>query len=755
MKEKSEAINAARIAARYVNSTHRHVFLTGKAGTGKTTFLKRIQQDTHKNAIVAAPTGIAAINAGGVTLHSLFQLPLGIFLPSNQNLNAGELDTEIATPATIMKHLKLGKVKRKMLREMELLIIDEVSMLRADMTDAIDTVLRVVRRKRNLPFGGVQLLLIGDMQQLPPVVKHREWDYLSPYYNSMYFFDARVFQQNQPVYIELEKIYRQHDPEFIRILNHLRDDELTGEDIDRLNQHYKHDFSEDEKEGAVSLTTHNRQADELNTRKLRELKGKSFYYPADVQGDFPERNYPVEEKLELKEGAQIMFVKNDYSGNQRYFNGKIGKVASLSDEEILVEFTDGSEQVMLDTYTWENKRYKLNKKTREIEEKIIGSFEQYPIKLAWAITVHKSQGLTFDKAIIDVSRAFAPGQAYVALSRLRSLSGLMLSRPIPQRSLKPDEALSAFARAKSDAGKLQERLKLEAFYYTRSFLFSAFDFDELVFQMRDHLKTYDKEENRSEKQKHKAWAEKMLPKLQELQTVGKKFQKQIARLMKDAEDSSAEDIDYLNKRVEAACNYFEPALKKLAGSVAEKRSELGGIKGAKQFRGELEDMEGWFMSKLKQLLKSTILVKSLLEESDPDNAAIEAGKSKLITEQKLKGRKATKKGGTEKKAGKRDKSPTVEVSLKMYKEGKKPEQIADERGLVLSTIENHLSQCVSKGLIPASDFVDKDCMDAVVKAYHDTGSPKLSDIRENLDKKYSYSELRFALSGYFAKLKEE
>ncbi|MFP4665000.1 MAG: helix-turn-helix domain-containing protein [Bacteroidales bacterium] len=754
MTQEYEELNAARIAARYVNSTQRHVFLTGKAGTGKTTFLKQIQQETHKTAIVAAPTGIAAINAGGVTLHSLFQLPLGIFLPSNRNLNAGELDTEIATPASIMKHLKLGKVKRRMLQEMELLIIDEVSMLRADMCDAIDTVLRVVRRKRNLPFGGVQLLLIGDMQQLPPVVRNREWGYLSPYYKSMYFFDARAFENNKPVYIELEKIYRQHDPEFIRLLNHLRDDSLTPEDIKLLNRHHRKDLSAEEKEGAVSLTTHNRQADELNMRKLKELPGKSKTFTADVEGDFPERNYPVEDKLELKTGAQIMFVKNDYSGNQRYFNGKIGKVAGIATDEIVVEFLDGSEPVILEPYKWENKRYKLNKKTNEIEEKSIGSFEQYPVKLAWAITVHKSQGLTFDKAIIDVSRAFAPGQAYVALSRLRSLDGLMLSRPMPEYSLKPDQALSEFARAKSDTSSLKERLRTEAFYYTRSYLFSAFDFDELIFQMRNHLKTYDKTENRSEKQKHKAWAEKLLPDLLNIQSTGKKFQKQIARLMKDDDSSSTEDLVYLNKRVGAACDYFEPVLKKIAGDIAEKRSELGGIKGAKQYRGELEDMEGWFMSKLRQLLKSTILMKSLIEDEEPDKAAMDAGKSKLYTEQQMKGRKTSKKE-QKTKDGKKGKSPTVEVSLELYKAGKTAEQIADERGLAISTIEGHLSQCVSKGLIPAGDFVDQDCMDAVVKAYHDTGSTKLSDIRENLDEKYTYSQLRYALSGYFAQLKEE
>jgi hypothetical protein len=753
MIQNQEDIKAAKIAASYINSTQRHVFLTGKAGTGKTTFLKQIVLETHKSAIVAAPTGIAAINAGGVTLHSLFQLPLGIFLPSNHNLSDREIETEIQTPASIMKNLRLNSTKRRMLQELELLIIDEVSMLRADMADAIDTVLRSVRRQRNTPFGGVQLLLIGDMQQLPPVVRQQEWSFLSPYYESMYFFDAAAFKDHKPVYIELEKIYRQHDPKFISILNHLRDDVLTDEDKKLLNSYYNPSLTEEQKEGAVFLTTHNRQADELNDRKLSALPGKSSFYEAEIIGEFPDRNYPVEFRLELKEGAQIMFVKNDYSGEQRYFNGKIGKIASLSDDGIFVEFADDNDFVELAPYIWENKRYTLNQETQEIEEKIIGSFQQYPIKLAWAITVHKSQGLTFDKAIIDVSQAFAPGQAYVALSRLRSLDGLMLSKPMPESNLKADKALSDFSGQKSDTKLLEQTLRDEAFHYTKSYLLSAYNFEEMVYHFKDHLESYDKDENRSKKQKHKEWANTILQEIIPQRDTAKSFQKQITAIMSCKD---AADLQHLHQRVSAANKYFDAALKSVVEKVREKRNEIASVKGAKQFRSELEEMEGRIMSKLKQFLKCDMLINSLIGNLSPNISALIANQNLLYIEQKFSIKKLSKikSNGHLKEKKQKDKTPSYEISFKLYKEGKSPQEIASERGFSITTIEGHLSQCIAKSLIPVEDLVSKKCYDEVVKAYREVNSTKLSEIRERLDGKYSYNEIRFALSGYFAGLAE-
>ncbi len=746
--------NAAGIAAGFVNSTDQHIFLTGRAGTGKTTFLKRIVNDTHKNAVVAAPTGIAAINAGGVTLHSLFQLPLGIFIPSNREINPGELDVEINTPSTVMKHQRLSKPKRQLLQQMELLIIDEVSMLRADMADAIDMVLRTVRRRRNIPFGGVQLLLIGDMQQLPPVVKHRDWDYLSPYYKSMYFFDARVFEKNKPVYIELEKIYRQHDAKFIALLNKVRDNLLNSDDIKLLNKYHNHDLTEEQRDGAVYLTTHNRQADELNTKKLNQLSGKMWRYDAEVEGDFPERNYPVEAQLKLKKGAQIMFVKNDYSGEQRYFNGKIGKIASLCMDEIVVEFPDGSDSVMLEPYTWENKRYKLDKSSQEIEEKIIGSFEQYPIRLAWAITIHKSQGLTFEKAIIDLSRTFAPGQAYVALSRLTSLDGLILAKPMPDHSLKADKALSDFVRQTHEKENLKETLKHKAFDYTQRFLLNVFDFGNIIYQLNQHLRTYDKKEERSKKQKHKGLVEKTLNEVKQIQVTAMRFQNQVKKL---TYHRRKDDLVFLEKRIRAAKGYFYPMLEKHCHVYHQIQEDMEDVKGTKQFRNELKDIEGLFFGKMKSMIKAGIMLDALIDGIEPDVKKIKADQNRLYTEYNMsKIRKETpKKEKKSKTRNAKNQSPSAEVSLNLYKDNKTPEEIASERGLALSTVEGHLSQCVSKGLLPATEFVSKTCIDEVVKAYHDTGSPKLSDIRQKLDNKYSYSEMRFALSGYFAGLKKE
>ncbi len=484
----------AAIASKIINQTNRHLFLTGKAGTGKTTFLKYISEYTHKNSIVAAPTGIAAINAGGVTLHSLFQLPFGSFIPSNDRLKEYNITTQINTPQSLIRDLKMNSSKRKMLRELELLIIDEVSMVRADLLDAIDVVLRHIKRQKNRSFGGVQLLLIGDLLQLPPVVKEDEWNYLNPYYPGIYFFNAKALQQNKPLHIELNKIYRQSDKIFISLLNNLRDNSPSKEDIELLNKHYKPSFKPNRDDGYIFLTTHNRKADEINGQSLKELPGKSFNYDAEIDGDFNEYLFPVEFKLELKKGTQVMFIKNDYSGEQRYFNGKIGVISYLSSGRIEVSFNDGTPPAVVEHYTWENKKYSLNKDTNTIDENIKGTFSHYPIKLAWAITVHKSQGLTFKKAIIDVSRAFAPGQIYVALSRLISLDGLVLTGRIPLSGLEQDGALTGFLKGKETRDVLEKVLKEETPHFVADTVFKAFDFKPLCNSVKYHAEGYTKDE---------------------------------------------------------------------------------------------------------------------------------------------------------------------------------------------------------------------------------------------------------------------
>lgn len=360
------------IATKFINRTGKHLFLTGKAGTGKTTFLKQIIEHTHKNAVIAAPTGIAAINAGGVTLHSLFQLPFGSFIPSDAPLNMS-VTTQVTTPKQLTRNLQMHTSKRRLLQEIELLIIDEVSMLRADLLDAIDTILRYVRRKRNLPFGGVQILFIGDLHQLPPVVKDGEWSMLCEYYKSIHFFEALALGGQKPVYIELEKIYRQTDSRFISLLNNFRENKVSRDDINTLNKCLKPDFKPENSDGYIHLTTHNRIADEINRKALQRLPGESFQYSCEIEGNFLEHQYPIDPILELKEGAQVMFIKNDYSGQQRYFNGKIGVVTELGEEQIEVGFLDGSDPAWVERYEWQNKKFTLNKTSNEIEEDLLGA----------------------------------------------------------------------------------------------------------------------------------------------------------------------------------------------------------------------------------------------------------------------------------------------------------------------------------------------------------------------------------------------
>ncbi|MFO8055435.1 MAG: helix-turn-helix domain-containing protein [Bacteroidales bacterium] len=739
----------ARLASSYVNNTNRHIFLTGKAGTGKTTFLHEIVRYTHKSCIVAAPTGVAAINAGGVTLHSLFQLPFGTFVPvSSGNLFSAGPESPVNTPDSMLKQQRIGADKRRMLREMELLIIDEVSMLRADILDAIDIVLRSIRRKPGLSFGGVQLLMIGDMLQLPPVVKSRDWDYLSPHYKSAYFFDSLALQRSKPVYIELEKIYRQTERAFIRLLGNLRENKLEEEDIHLLNKSYVQHLNEEQKSGAVFLTTHNHQAAQINNKHLEELPGKAFRFHAQIKGDFPEYYYPLDETLLLKKNAQVMFVKNDHSGEQRYYNGKIGKVEKLSRESIVVSFDDGSEAVEVELYHWENKRFGLNPENGEIEEKILGQFTHFPLKLAWAITIHKSQGLTFSKAIIDVSKAFAPGQIYVALSRLRSLKGLLLTAPVPSHGISPDNSLLNFSRQKQQEEELKENLKYEAINYTRDFLQQAYDFSGLNYQLQEHIRSYDKNEKQSEKQKHKSWALALKKKLEKPSVTAEKFRKQLHILCPGPDNA---DIPKLKERVTAAKEYFEPVFKELSGDIQEHQASLAGLPGTKKYRKELDKLESGFFLQLKKLYKSEQMVESLLKDRELTKDTMEKIRIGL---EKSRAEQETQKGKPRKKkedlAGKPSKGASAEHSFSLYQSGMNIEQIATERGLAFSTIEGHLAQQVAKGKLSATDFVDKTRMKQIIKAHKAVKSTQMSDIKAVLGDEFSWSDIRFAMAGYYS-----
>ena len=497
------------LAARFVNSTGRHVFLTGKAGTGKTTFLRQLAESTHKRYVILAPTGIAALNARGVTIHSQFLLPFGSFIPEKQlPEGVGEFGA-FHDQDTLTRRHPLNTIRRNVLREVDLLIIDEVSMLRADLLDAIDFRMRSVRQNRYQSFGGAQVLLIGDLYQLPPVVKDDELRVLKRWYSSPHFFEARVIKEHGYAHIELDKIFRQQDGNFIHILNNLRNNTVAPEDITELNKHFKPEISTQDSEGVVTLTTHNYKADELNQRALAALPGQVFGYDAVIEPDFPESMYPVLQRIELKVGAQIMFVKNDQ--DKAYFNGKLAKVEALDKDGITVRMDDGG-AYKLKREIWENKRYVVNANTKEQNEEVLGTFEQYPIKLAWAITVHKSQGLTFDKAIIDVGQAFAPGQVYVALSRLRSLDGLILRTRIDPSVVSSDRDVVAFTNRGFQQEPLPQQLQASQREYLKLLLAGTFDFSDMLrkveYTQKDHPETAEFEDD-SIKTARKLFQEKL------------------------------------------------------------------------------------------------------------------------------------------------------------------------------------------------------------------------------------------------------
>lgn len=453
-----------RYAAEIAEYTNKLLFVTGKAGTGKTTFLKYLTSTTVKNMVVLAPTGVAAVNAGGQTIHSFFNIKPSIYFPGDKRLRTFA-PPEDPDKSVIYDHFRYNRDKLDVIRGLELLIIDEISMVRCDLLDVIDRILRVFRKREFTPFGGVQLILIGDTFQLPPIVNQDDWNILDRFYDSPFFFSSRAMQQQKPIYIELKKIYRQTEQDFIDLLNRVRINNLETKDIQLLNSRYLHGFSPEEEDDYIILATHNRMVEDTNNRRLSEIDEPIYRFEASVVGQFPENSYPADYTLKLKEGAQVMFLRNDR--NKRYYNGKIGHVVEISEEGLFVALPEG-EIIEVEREEWANIRYTWDNGESKVVEEIIGSFVQYPLKLAWAITVHKSQGLTFEKIIADLEEAFAPGQVYVALSRCTSFAGLLLKTPLNARSIKTDPVVLEFAKNETpstllatqlDSGKSENYLK--------------------------------------------------------------------------------------------------------------------------------------------------------------------------------------------------------------------------------------------------------------------------------------------------------
>lgn len=545
------------LASDLVNHTSKNIFLTGRAGTGKTTFLKYIKENCPKQLAVVAPTGVAAINAGGVTIHSFFQLPLGPYTPE---VNGFRNNDDVTTRHTLLSRLRLNNEKRKIIQELELLIIDEVSMLRCDVLDEIDMVLRHTRHRHLEQFGGVQILFIGDVFQLPPVIKNHEWDILKEFYRSPFFFDSHVLKDAPPVYIEFAKIYRQTEEKFIHLLNKVRNNELDEEHLKDLHERYKPDFFAENAEGYILLTTHNNKATEINANELAKLAEKLFTYKAEIEGDFPDNAFPAAEQLQLKVGAQVMFIKNDTEKIKRYFNGKIGVITELSEDKISVKCNGESSAIEVSKEKWQNIRYALDKSTQQVSEDVLGSFTQYPLRLAWAITIHKSQGLTFEKAVIDAGKAFASGQVYVALSRCTNLEGMVLHSKINSNALFTNDRIVQFTKNVLPAEDLQQELTAAKKAYQEKVLALLFDFTKSVNGIKE-LQGYLSQHTSSFNSESFPWCDEVSNKLSSLQTTAKKFQLQLKNLF--AITDKAEDNLELQERIKTAAGWFSTEIKSL------------------------------------------------------------------------------------------------------------------------------------------------------------------------------------------------
>ena len=690
--------------------TSRSIFLTGKAGTGKTTFLNDFVRKTRKKHIVVAPTGIAAINAGGVTIHSMFGLPLRTFLPTTDRV-----DSNLANNiADLMPHFKYRKDKLKLLREIEIIIIDEVSMLRADVLDMMDFSLRHVRRNQQ-KFGGVQMLFIGDLYQLPPVV--RDEYVLKQYYDSPFFFDSYALKELPLITLELTTVYRQKDEKFLEILNEIRDGAVGDIDFDTLNERYLPDF-EPKDEPYVYLTSHNRMADEINQKKLAALPGKSRFYDAEIIGNFNENQFPNDEILELKIGAQIMFIRNDASGEKRYFNGKLAEIVEVDDKEISV-IIDGEDEIYtLKKETWEQKRYSLGE-DKSIQEEVLGSFKQYPIRLAWAVTIHKSQGLTFDRLIIDAGKSFASGQVYVALSRCRTLEGIVLKSKITPEVIFSDRRVSKFQDETNANHRIDEILNAEKYDYSIHKIINRIDCKWILPALQQwynsaiHSKMLDKE-------KVKFLYHGIKPETEKFGSVCEKFEKIIQQKTRKF-ISGEEEWSEIEAKAKGAVNFFFTNVNaKIFSPLKDFYAESKGVKGLKQynedFRVFLDDLEDYLNG-----LKELHLLETKLFDVEND--------VKVTT--------------------KIAKVPSHILTFQLFEEGKTIPEIARDRGLVTETIYGHLAKFAEQGLLDLTRVFDKEKIKTFEKEFKKNSSVEtLSDWKKILPNDFEFNEIRILINHF-------
>ncbi len=825
--------HALQLANDFVRYTNENIFLTGKAGTGKTTFLHNLKDTLAKRFIITAPTGVAAINAGGVTLHSFFQIPFAPFVPGSEGYQQAQ-------------QRRFSKQKINIIRTLDLLIIDEISMVRADVLDAIDAVLRRYKFN-NTPFGGVQLLMIGDLHQLAPVVKDDEWDLLKAHYNSCYFFSSHALQGTQLNAIELQHIYRQSEPQFIELLNHVRENRLDSQTLEVLNSRYQADFQSTEEDGFITLTTHNYSADNINNKHLNQLNNEVFCFTAEVQGNYSEYNYPTAERLCLKQGAQVMFVRNDSSPDKLYYNGKIGKVVRIEQQMIVVQCPDDEDEIIVEPALWENIKYTINPNNQQISEDVIGTFQQYPLRLAWAITIHKSQGLTFEKAIIDAAGAFSHGQVYVALSRCKTFEGMVLSSPINQQAVHTDGTIAQFVDHISDNPPTQQKLHSAQTDYQHKLISECFDFYSIQSSFNFLSRIFFNNQSVIHTSSHSSIENTLAIDLAieqvsiqadtEIFKVSDKFKHQLHSIIAKINTSDQvlpEDDPHLQERIVKASAYFseklEQGLKQWAFSIyfsTDNKDIAKKIKRAMEFlqhnlsikQAALESCQKSFSSTcyLQAIAKAEINFKaqSSTKKDDIDYFSLDIKHPELfeslkkwrteqadkegvgnhqilhqrvmiqiaivlpdshITLKKIKGigkRTLEKYAETiielvadycqknniatnqpmqfelsddKTKTLQNTPSDTQQMSFELYQSGKSIDEIAQERGFINSTIENHLAYFIERGKLEIMDFVNQKKTERIQASITENGPDSLKVIKEDLGDDYSYGEIRMVMA---------
>ncbi|MBF0201236.1 MAG: helix-turn-helix domain-containing protein [Desulfamplus sp.] len=727
------------LAREFVQCTGENIFLTGKAGTGKTTFLQSLKNNTEKQMIITAPTGVAAINAGGVTLHSFFQLPFAPFIP-------GTLEYDNSRE----RMFRFSKEKKDIIRNLDILVIDEISMVRADLLDCVDHVLRSHRRN-DKPFGGVQLLMIGDLLQLSPVARENEWELVEQYYDSVYFFSSHALCRTDVVTIELNHVYRQSDPTFINLLNKVRSNSLDPDSLKELNRCCNGDFLQENEQGYITLTTHNNKARSINSKRLAALPGKEYRFYAEISGEFPQQSYPTHEVLTLKEGAQVMFLRNDPSAEKRYYNGKTGKIKSISGGHITVISPGEKDEIVAEPVVWENIRYIVNPETGAVQEEIAGTFRQFPLKPAWAITIHKSQGLTFDRAIIDISTAFAHGQVYVALSRCRTLQGMVLSSPVPARGIETDRTVLDFIQRAGNCPPDENRLMDAKICYQQQLLLGCFDLELLHDRLGYFIRILLGNSGVVDISGISG-----IDRLQEIAasdtfTVSWKFRNQLQNMFQN--NTLPEKDPRILERIARASIWFQDQLTPIVDDIVHKlHVEIGNKKLQKKIFNVLGNLKEEAAVKLAG-------IKSCENGFSPWEylAVVSQARFKTNLNSGSGRRKASgsSRSGTvgmsnspkEKRDSKKDNfpSPTQQVSFEMFNKGLTIEQIAKHRGFTESTIFGHICYFVEKGELDINGLVTCEKQKIIETALEKVSDRSLKTVKEETMDICSYDEIKLVI----------